>query len=122
MVTGYVGELIWFGLLKLALAFGFSAPEGSSVLRRVLAYCFTVNGEGLDPSYVTFFVPLIVVPVVSLITTEERERKTIFYAILSGDTKVERALGSGPGLQGCGSDATWRPAEGLTGPCTFPIE
>jgi len=91
MMTGYVGGLIWFGLLKLALVFGLSAPEGSSVLRRVLAYCFTVNGEGLDPSYITFFVPLVVVPLVSLLTTEERERKTRFYAMLSGDKPVERA-------------------------------
>ena len=92
MVTGYVGGLIWFGLLKLALMLGFSAPEGSSALRRVVAYCFTVNGEGLDPSYFTFFVPLVVVPVVSHLTTEEHERKTRFYAMLSGDTKVDRAL------------------------------
>ena len=89
IVTGYVGGLIWFGLLKLALAAGFSAPEGSSALRRVLAYCFTVNGEGLDPSYFTFFVPLVVVPIVSLLTTEERERKTSFYAMLSEDAKVD---------------------------------
>ena len=93
MVTGYVGGLIWFALLKLALTFGFSAPEGSSALRQALAYCFTVNGEGLDPSYVTFFVPLVVVPVVSLLTTEERQRKTTFYAMLSGDAKVEHARG-----------------------------
>ena len=93
MVTGYGGGLIWFGLLKLALAFGFSAPEGSSALRRVLAYCFTVNGEGLDPSYITFFVPLVVVPVVSFLTSEDDERKTNFYAMLSGDAKIESALG-----------------------------
>ena len=93
MMTGYAGGLIWFGLLKLALVFGLSAPEGSSALRRVLAYCFTVNGEGLDPSYFTFFVPVVVVPVVSLLTTEECDHKTRFYAMLSGDEPVERATG-----------------------------
>ena len=77
----------------LALVFGLSAPEGSSALRRVLAYCFTVNGEGLDPSYFTFFVPVVVVPVVSLLTTEECDHKTRFYAMLSGDEPVERATG-----------------------------
>ena len=79
-------------MIKLALASGVSAPEGSSALRRVLAYCFTVNGEGLDPSYFTFFAPLVVVPVVSLLTTEERDDKTRFYAMLSGETKVEKEL------------------------------
>ena len=92
MVSGYAGGLIWFGLIKLAVAYGFSAPEGSSVLRRVLAYCFTVNGEGLDPSYFTFFVPLVVVPVVSLLTIEERDHKTTFYKMLSGETAVEKEL------------------------------
>ena len=92
MVSGYAGGLIWFGLIKLAVAYGFSAPEGSSVLRRVLAYCFTVNGEGLDPSYFTFFVPLVVVPVVSLLTIEERDPKTTFYKMLSGETAVEKEL------------------------------
>jgi SSS family solute:Na+ symporter len=91
MVTGYVGGLTWLALLKLTLMFGFSAPEGASSLRRLLAYCLTVNGTGLDPSYVTFFVPLIVVPIVSLLTTEEKERKTSFYAILSGGAKVEHS-------------------------------
>ena len=89
MATGYVGGLVWFALLKLALVFGFAAPEGSSALRHVLAYCFTVNGKGLDPSYFTFFVPLIVVPLVSLLTPEELQRKTSFYAMLSDDAKVE---------------------------------
>ena len=92
MITGYAGGLIWFGVIKLAVAYGFSAPEGSSVLRQVLAYCFTVNGEGLDPSYFTFFVPLVVVPVVSLLTIEERDHKTTFYEMLSGKTTVEKEL------------------------------
>jgi len=93
MLTGYVGGLLWFGAIKLALASGFSAPGGSSALRRVLAYCFTVNGEGIDPSYFTFFVPLVVVPAVSLLrmTPDERDRKTTFYAMLSGETKVGRS-------------------------------
>ena len=90
MVTGYVGGLTWFGATKLALAFDFSAPDGSSALRRVLAYCFAVNGEGLDPSYVTFFVPLAIVPLVSLLTREEQDRKTGFYAMLAGHRSVEK--------------------------------
>ena len=68
MLTGYGGGLIWFGLIKLALATGFSASEGSSALRQVLAFCFTANGEGIDPSYFTFFVPLVAVPIISRLT------------------------------------------------------
>ena len=91
--------MIWFGLIKLALAVGFSAPEGSSAIRRALVYCFTVNGEGLDPSYFTFFVPLFAVPIISLLTrptpttsTEDESRKADFYAMLSGEKKVDAEL------------------------------
>ena len=70
MATGYGAGLIWFGLVKLALAAGFTAPEGASALHRLLAYCFTVDGEGIDPSYVTTFVPLVVIPAVSSLTSD----------------------------------------------------
>ena len=93
MLGGYAGGLIWFGLIKLALAVGFSAPAGSSALRHALVYCLTVNGEGIDPSYVTFFVPLVMVPVVSLVTTGDAdEGAEDFYAMLTGDREVDLEL------------------------------
>ena len=92
MLLGYAGGLVWFALIKIALAVGFAAPEGSSAIRQLLAYCFTVNGEGIDPSYVTTIVPLIAVPVISLLTADTTENEDEFYAMLSGQTPVEHEL------------------------------
>ncbi len=91
MASGYASGLIWFALIKIALAAGFAAPEGSGVLREILVYCFTVGGEGIDPSYLTFFVPLFVVPLVSSLTGQDGVRED-FYAMLSGDKPVEEEL------------------------------
>ena len=94
MLSGYAGGLVWFALVKLALATDFVAPEGSSAIRQALAYCLTVNGEGVDPSYVTFFVPLAVVPMVSAMTESETEYsgRDEFYATLSGRKRVDPEL------------------------------
>ena len=91
MVAGYVSGLVWFALIKYALAVGFTAPEGAGLLRRILVYGLTVGGEGIDPSYLTFFVPLVVVPIVSLMTLQGKVRAD-FYEMLSGRTKVEEEL------------------------------
>ena len=91
MVVGYVSGLVWFALIKIALSAGFAAPEGAGLVRRVLVYCFTVGGEGIDPSYLTFFVPLFVVPIVSLMTLQGKVRVD-FYEMLSGSKKVEEEL------------------------------
>ena len=91
MAVGYASGLIWFALIKIALSAGFAAPEGAGLLRRVLVYAFTVGGEGIDPSYLTFFVPLLVVPIVSLMTGQGKVRED-FYEMLSGRKKVEEEL------------------------------
>ncbi len=49
------------------------------------------GGEGIDPSYLTFFVPLFVVPTVSLLTSQGKVRKD-FYEMLAGRTKVDEKL------------------------------
>jgi SSS family solute:Na+ symporter len=91
MACGYIAGLVWFALIKIALAAGFAAPEGAGLLRRIFAYSFTVGGEGIDPSYLTFFVPLVVVPVVSLMTRQGTVRED-FYEILSGRKQIEHEL------------------------------
>ena len=70
---------------------GFGAPEGAGVFRRALAYSFTVDGEGIDPSYLTFFVPLIVVPLISKLTIQTGVRED-FFEMLSGRKPVEDDL------------------------------
>ena len=91
MAVGYVSGLVWFALIKIALATGFAAPDGAGLARRVLAYGLTVGGEGIDPSYLTFFIPLAVVPIVSLMTTQGKVRED-FYEMLSGRNQVKQEL------------------------------
>ncbi|MEE2635724.1 MAG: hypothetical protein VYE68_00630 [Acidobacteriota bacterium] len=88
MVVGYGAGLIWFGLIKIALATGFTAPDSAGFVRQVFVYGLTVNGEGIDPSYLTFFVPLAVVPVVSRLTSNATAQED-FYEMLSGRKPVE---------------------------------
>ena len=84
MATGYGAGMVWFALTKAALAAGLDAPEGASALRRLLVWCFTAGGEGVDPSYVTTFVPLVVIPVVSRLTADAAGDRERFYARLAG--------------------------------------
>ena len=91
MAVGYAAGLIWFALIKIALSVGFAAPEGAGLIRRIFVYCFTVGGEGIDPSYLTFFVPLVVVPLVSLMTSQGKVRED-FYEILSGHKQIGHEL------------------------------
>ena len=91
MAVGYASGLIWFALIKIALANGFAAAEGAGLLRRILVYGLTIGGEGIDPSYLTFFVPLCVVPIVSLMTSQGNCRED-FYEMLSGRKTVEHEL------------------------------
>jgi SSS family solute:Na+ symporter len=81
MVSGYAAGLIWFGLIKLAVGTGFEAPEGSGFVRQCVHFFFVHKGQGVDPSYATTLVPLIVVPVVSLLTPHRRA-KPQFHSLL----------------------------------------
>ncbi|PCJ54052.1 MAG: hypothetical protein COA73_14680 [Candidatus Hydrogenedentota bacterium] len=89
MASGLISGLVWFVLIKWALNTGFVAPEGSSAFRHLFHYCFAGNGTGIDPSYATTFVPLIVVPLVSFFTAETEEGKEEFYAVVSGKIQLE---------------------------------
>jgi Na+/proline symporter len=91
MAVGYASGLIWFGSIKFALATGFAVPADAGLLWRTLAYGLTVDGEGLDPSYLTFFVPLVVVPIVSRLTSQTGARED-FYEMLSGRKPVPPGL------------------------------
>jgi len=88
-VSGYAAGLVWFFLIKWALAVEFAAPEGSSALRRLFHWCFVFEGDGIDPSYATMIVPLVVVPLVSMFTKETVEGRDEFYATVSGKKEAE---------------------------------
>jgi len=92
MVSGYAGGMIWFALIKLALAAGLSAPAGASLIHQVVVAALTVEGEGLDPSYLTTLIPLVIVPIVSMLTTDTGDDPDTFYSMLSGERPVDRAL------------------------------
>ena len=83
MAVGYGAGLVWFAAIKIALAAGVTASESAGLVTRTLAHALTVDGEGLDPSYLTFFVPLAVIPIVSRLTSDPGARDD-FYEILSG--------------------------------------
>ena len=87
MAVGYGAGLVWFALIKIALASGFTAGPDARLLWRTLVYLLTVDGDGIDPSYLTFFVPLLVVPVVSLLTTHMGVRED-FYEMAAGHKPV----------------------------------
>ena len=62
MVLGFAGGLIWYALTH------FVFPE---------------QGEVIDPSYPTTLIPLVAVPVISLLTRERVEGREAFYARLA---------------------------------------
>jgi SSS family solute:Na+ symporter len=62
MALGFAGGLIWYGLTH------FMFPE---------------QGDVIDPSYPTTIIPLIAVPVISLLTRDRAEGKDAFYARLA---------------------------------------
>ena len=83
----WLGYVLTLDLYKLAVAAGVTAPEGASLLYRLAVNSLTVNGEGLDPSYITTLVPLVAVPAISLLTrdaTGDDDDGDRFYAMLAG--------------------------------------
>jgi solute:Na+ symporter, SSS family len=85
IASGLLSGLIWFLGIKYAVGIEYSLAEDPGMLNRVLHFCFVNNGKGLDPSYATTFVPLIVVPIVSMFTKETEEGREHFYSIVSGE-------------------------------------
>ena len=62
MALGFAGGLIWYGLTY------FLWPEQADVI---------------DPSYPTTIIPLVAVPIISLLTTDRSEQKDAFFARLT---------------------------------------
>jgi hypothetical protein len=79
MCLGYLGGISWFALIKWSLWMDFQVSEGASLLSKTLVFLWTHNGEGVNPSFVTTLVPLVVIPVVSVWFRDpiESERSSI---------------------------------------------
>jgi SSS family solute:Na+ symporter len=89
MMTGLGAGLAWFVAIKITIASGLELTRDSSALARLAYNCFAAGGKGIDPSYVTTFVPLFVIPIVSFLSKETPEGKEEFYAVVSGAKSME---------------------------------
>lgn len=92
MATGLASGLVWFVAIKITLGSGLEITEASSGVSRLIYNCFAVDGKGIDPSYVTTFVPLFVIPLISFFTKETPEGKEEFYSIVSGQKQMETEM------------------------------
>ena len=79
MLSGYGAGLVWFACIKWAEAVEFTVAEGDSTIRHIIHYCFVYKGEGIDPSFATMFVPLLVIPAMSLLSAGASEPNDQFY-------------------------------------------
>lgn len=86
VASGLVGGLLWFAAIQVVDMTGFQPGADASALAQLAYWCFGHSG-GLDPSYLTTLIPLIVVPVISLMTERRTEGEEHFYDVLAG--KVE---------------------------------
>lgn len=87
MVLGYAGGLLWYGTIRWAEWVEFTAPAEAGFGRRLFHTLFVYQGEGIDPSYFTTLVPLVAVPLLSLLAPDsDNEGKGDFYGRLAGKT------------------------------------
>ncbi len=66
IAVGYGAGLAWYAGIRWAESAGWSAGEGAGALANFAQWGF-VNGGGVDPSYITTLVPLVLIPVMSLL-------------------------------------------------------
>jgi SSS family solute:Na+ symporter len=87
MLLGYGTGLAWYGMIRWASFVELAAPEGSGALRRLAHFLFVYRGDGIDPSYATTLIPLVAVPVISLLTYDPDDLGEDFYDIVTGQTE-----------------------------------
>lgn len=90
MISGYGTGLGWYLLIRWADAAQLTAPAGSGLFRRLAHFLFVYRGEGIDPSYATTLIPLVAVPLISLLTPDPEDAGREFYEILDGKRKQSR--------------------------------
>jgi SSS family solute:Na+ symporter len=82
-LLGYAVGLAWWGMIQWATGTGFEVTESSSSLAWLFHACFVSTGKGIDPSYPSTLIPLVAVPLISLVTRPETERGDAFYSLLA---------------------------------------
>ena len=82
-LIGYCGGLLWYVLTWWATKTGLELSEASTGLWRSVHYLLTYDGQGMDPSYVTTLIPLVLIPMISLSTSEDLDGQEDFYAKVS---------------------------------------
>jgi SSS family solute:Na+ symporter len=80
ITLGYGIGVAWWLTIQFSPAVSNWLPEVATQSGGVFDYCFVQDGIGVDPSYITTFIPLFVVPIFSLMTRDQSEGKDEFYA------------------------------------------
>jgi Na+/proline symporter len=78
MVLGYAGGLVWYSLTYWAGAAGLVAPTDAGLWHK-LGHLLFVEGGGIDPSYPATLIPLVGIPLLSLLTAHETEAQESFH-------------------------------------------
>ncbi len=84
ITLGYGIGVAWWLTIQSATSISNLLPESVTASGSLFDYCFVQDGVGVDPSYITTLIPLFVVPIVSLLTTDQTEGKDAFYAKIKG--------------------------------------
>ena len=83
MVLGYGGGLLWWGAIQIYEAREIALAAEASSFERAAFWAF--GDGGVDPSYPTTLIPLVAVPLISILAggNEDEERKAAFYQRLA---------------------------------------
>lgn len=79
IALGYGIGVVWWLTIQWAPSIANVLPQSVTAPGSLFDYCFVQDGVGVDPSYITTLVPLIVVPIVSLMSNDDVEGKQDFY-------------------------------------------
>ena len=90
MAAGYSGGVIWYGLIRLAEALDFTISADSGAFSRLCHWLFVYRGDGIDPTYATTLIPLVAIPMISLLTVS-CDTGAHFYQLLGGGQSARDA-------------------------------
>ncbi len=88
IVLGYGISLAWWGGIQWAERTTFELGADAGALEQLMHTMFVYRGEGIDPSYPATLIPLVAVPVISLLMPDRGDAAdgSSFYARLQKPT------------------------------------